>query len=92
MSWNVEIIGKPVDVVVELQAQSARETGQCKVEFDAALPHMIGLVKQNFVDPSGRYYLPLIRLYASGSGICESDKQVQRNCTVKVEPFYGKLV
>lgn len=95
MSWSISLIGTPPKLKEALQARSAKETGQCKVEYDAALPHLVGL-EQNF-DQEGSPQ-PLVAIEAQGSGYCQSggggmpEKQLRRNCTVKITPFYGTFV
>lgn len=101
MSWSICVIGKPEDVVSALQEESLKLTGQCKAEFDDALPHMVGLLRQNFAKPGTNYVVPKIKLTASGSGSStmpqgstdESQReQVQRSCVVNMETFYVKIV
>jgi hypothetical protein len=73
-------------------------TGQSKVEWDEAKPHLIALVKGNFMSeeylkqyPSQS--VPLVKIDASGSGSAKSDgTQLQRSCTVKIESIYTNLV
>jgi hypothetical protein len=97
MSWSITVIGKPENVVAALEAQSAKESGQCKIEFDDALPHLVGLVRQSFNEKPE--FTPMVRLEASGSGCASSDsnapgvmRQTSRSCQVKIEQFYAKLV
>ena len=90
MSWSVQLIAKPQKVVEALDAQSEKEQGQCKLEFDAALPHLKALVLENFNDSPGNE--PVIHLVASGSGCVWNGKETQRSCGVKIEPVYGVLV
>lgn len=92
MSWSVSLIGKPANVVKALEAESAKFTDQSKVEYDAALPHLVGLVQQNFVADESGYVEPTIKLDAAGSGYSRDGKQLQRSCRVKIEPLYTKLV
>lgn len=91
MSWSISVIGKPENVVAEIERESAKQTGQSKVEFDDAMPHLIGLVNQTFTK-AANYQVPIIKLDASGSGMSEGGEQKYRNCTVKIEPIYTKLV
>jgi len=87
MSWSVQFIGKPENVVTALEKESAKLTDQSKVEFDSALPSLIGIVKENFGEN-----VPLVKLVASGHGYAKDDVQVQRQLTVSVELIYGVLV
>jgi hypothetical protein len=92
MTWSVSFIGKPEAVVGALEKESDKLTGQCKVEFDAAKPLLVGLVKENFAAEGSGYTQGMIRLEASGSGACRDGKQLQRSCQVKLEQFWGTLV
>ena len=88
MSWSISILGKPEKVVEAIEEHSSTLNGQCKLEFDDAKPHLVGLVRQNF----GQHEGLLIDLVASGSGSADRDgKQVQRSCTVKIEASWRKL-
>jgi hypothetical protein len=87
MSWSVSVIGKPANVCAELGKQSEALNGQSKIEFDAALPHLLALVKENFGSIE-----PTIHLRASGHGSAQEGKQVQRTCSVSIEPTWTKLV
>ncbi len=91
MSWSIAMIGTAAGIEKALNERSAKETGQCKVEFDAALPHLLGLVKENFNNQEGGQ-APLIEVEASGSGYCKDGNQVQRSCTAKVTAKYGTFV
>ena len=92
MSWSVSYLGTPPKIVEALQAESERVSGQRKVEFDSALPHLVGLVKDNFA-PEGQP-VPMLQLKAFGSGTSQSDpasgevKQTQRSCSVSIERIY----
>jgi hypothetical protein len=91
MSWSICLIGSPDNVVKEIESHSGTLQGQCKLEFDAAKPHLIGLVKENFnADPA--ITPPTIKLEASGSGYAVGDIQRYRNCKVSIDSFYHKLV
>lgn len=84
MSWSVNFIGKPEKVVEALQAQSEKMSGESKVEYDSALPHLTGLVKENF----GYDYV--VNLSASGHG--QTGEKPYRQLTAKIELIYGLLV
>ncbi len=93
MSWSISVIGKPSAVCEEVDRQGASMSGQSKLEFDEAAPHLKALVKENFSKRPG-YLEPLVHLEASGSGVSEGSagEQIQRNCTVTLKPMYTKLV
>ena len=99
MSWSISFIGQPVKVIEALKEESAKLTGQSKIEYDSALPHLVGLVENNFATDGCGYTPPLVKLNASGSGTARKDpstgdveKQLQRSCRVSLEDFYSKLV
>lgn len=83
MSWSISVIGKPENVVKEIEAESERLTGASKEEFLAAKACMVAAVTNNFGDP-----MPLVVLDASG----HSDGTKYRQFRMKVEPQYTKLV
>lgn len=88
MSWSVYFFGKPEKVVEALEKQSTQLTGLSKEEYDEALPHLIGLAKQNFRKEGD----PMIKLNASGHGSKTGDEHTQRQCQVSLEIVYGMLV
>lgn len=94
MSWSVSLIGKPAAIAEELKAEIARQSGQCKKEFDAALPHMLGLLALNFSKPSGGYSPtpPTMKLVACGSGTTLGGEEVYGSCRVTLEEIGGKIV
>lgn len=85
MSWSVLLVGKPDNIVAALEFESGKLTGNCKEEFDGALPGLILLVRQNFQDRVGPGYgPPTLTLEASGSGTAENGKHMNRECQVKL--------
>lgn len=94
MSWSVALIGNPSKIAAALDKESARLEGQCKLEFDAALPHLKGLLAENFVadDATPGYPDPVLHLTAAGSGYQAGGKQVYRTCLAKIESLHGQLV
>lgn len=90
MSWNVTFIGDPINVVKALEENSAKLDGAFKVEYDAALPHLVGLVKENF---NNNGIGVIVKVTASGHGFKGTDGIDQyRQCTASVEQLYGVLV
>lgn len=88
MSWSVSYIGKPEKIAEALQGYStSMSAGQSKLEFDAALPHLTALVKENFGNEN-----QLLKFSASGSGYSINDEQKTRMCSVSIETFYAVLV
>lgn len=90
MSWSFSAIGTPAKIVAAIQEESGKLTGQSKVEFDGAAPHLKGLVLENFI-PESRGET-LLSIAASGFGSANADAQIDRSCTVKIERIYGKLL
>jgi hypothetical protein len=91
MSWTVNTIGTPAKVVEELDAHSARLSGPSKDEMDAALPHIKGIIENNF----GAYHeseAVIIRLNAYGSAQPGPDGApgISR-CSVSVEVLTARI-
>ena len=83
MSWSFSSKGKPDVVAKALEDYGATLSGQSKIEFDDALPHLAGLVKQTFENRAHRE-ATTIALTASGSGSATGDQQLERSCTVNL--------
>lgn len=81
MSWAVAFIGTPEKVAEALELHSNNISGESKVEYDEAKPHLIGLVKQNF----GYNYM--VKVNASGHGM-----QGSRQLSTLIEIVYNALV
>ena len=88
MSWSISFIGTPEKVVEALTAQSAQLSGESKKEYDSALPHLVGLVNENF----GTLYP--VKIMASGHGTTYTDSpdKSQRQMSASIEAVYGLLV
>jgi len=87
MSWSINFIGKPGNIVTALQKESERLTGQSKVEYDAALPYLIGIVQGNSnVDEQ---YLPVLHLQASGHAYIKDGETQYSTCQVQLSPLGG---
>jgi hypothetical protein len=82
MSWSIQFIGKPEKVAEALHANSEKLSGNSKIEYDSALPHLLGLVNENF-----GFDFP-VKLAASGSGSDKPDRQL----SASIETIYGLLV
>ncbi|MFA5727712.1 MAG: hypothetical protein WC886_08745 [Saccharofermentanaceae bacterium] len=85
MSWSIQFIGKPEKVIEALQGQSEKMNGESKNEYDSALPHLVGIVKENY----GFDYL--INISASGHGYSNGENST-RQLTASIQPVYGVLV
>lgn len=88
MSWSITYVGKAENIVKALNDYSGKVAGQTKLEFDDALPHLVGILNQNFSEGGAE----LLSLTASGSGWAADGKQVSRNLQVKLERLYGVVV
>lgn len=82
MSWMTILIGKPEEIVAKLHEHSASLDGQSKEEFDAALPHIIGVVEQNYSEGEA----PTLKLDASGHGY-----ENNRTCLVSVQQWAPEI-
>ncbi len=85
MSWSIELNGTPDEVVAALQEYAATLSGQTRVEYNSALPHLIGLVRQTFMSDQSA----MVELSANGTGLAKGVVQINRSCSVLIRPFYG---
>lgn len=86
MSWSVIFIGKPGNVSKALNENSEKLSGQSKIEYDSALPHMDALVKENF--NAKEEHTPVVKITASGHG----QKDSYGYFTCSIETLSGILV
>ena len=86
MSWSIALIGKPKNVANALEEHSTKMEGQSKLEYDAALAHMVALVKENFGAD------PIVEIAASGHGYTANGEQHQRQLVVNIKRIYVTLV
>ena len=87
MSWSIQFIGKPENVVKALNEQSVKFNNQSRVEYDSALPHMVALVKENFGPDD-----IVLKIIASGHGMANAKEQIDRYFTISIERIYGVIV
>lgn len=90
MSWSIFFIGTPEKVVEALEKESEKMSGYSKIEYDDALPNLIGLVKQNF--DKDATHKGLIKLNANGHGYNNGTEDINRVCNVSIEGSYGVLL
>ncbi len=84
MSWSIDFIGTTDSIIVALKEHSTKIQDFSKIEYDAVLPHLISLVKQNFnVDLD-----PTLRITANGHSY---GRQYQQ-CFVSIQPEYASFV
>ena len=82
MSWVITFIGNTENVVNALGEHSTKPEGQSKLEYDSALPYLIGLVKENFGNQ-----IQVVKVNVSGYGYAANGEQKQRCCTAFIEAF-----
>lgn len=90
MSWSVNLIGQPQNIIAALKEIGEKMTdANSKQEFEAALPHMEGILEQNF----NTNYPVAIQFVAHGHGTKDSEgKFISRALSVKTENLPGTLV
>lgn len=77
MSWSISAKGTPEEVIQALEKQSTVLGDQSKEEYDSALPHLIGLVKENIGGT--------ISISAYGHGSKNPDGSFsEKNCQVDI--------
>lgn len=89
MSWSISKQGTPSEVVEALKTQSEQLSGQSKVEYDAVLPHLIGLVETNYNRKNP--LLKGISLSANGHAYTETGSENGEdysNCNVSIQDHY----
>lgn len=80
MSWSINLIGKSENIKKELEAYGKILTGASKEEYDAALPHLNGLLSLNVNET-------VLEFSANGHAYGNNS-----NCNCSVKPLSGKLV
>jgi len=83
MSWSINLIGKPDNLVEALEKKSVELNGKSKEEFDEVLPSLIKIIKLNY-NSAGTSAL---RVVASGHAY-EGHSQ----CSIQVESVGGIIV
>lgn len=85
MSWSVRVIGSPAACAAELRTDAQRLRGSARRQYEDALPHLVGLVEQNFAEAefAGHASAELI-VEAEGSGVEVNGRQILRECTVSI--------
>lgn len=85
MSWSVTFIGKSDKVVEALQKNLEKLHSPTKEEYEAALPHMVELVSQNFENGN-----PIdMKIEAGGSAYIKDDKKESSSFWMKLERVWG---
>jgi hypothetical protein len=84
-----------VDVNAAIHAESAKFTGQSKVEYDAALPHLIGLLEQNQSEEATSGNGPdafLVSVSANGSASWRDGKKISGQLYAEIKRLAGRHV
>jgi len=84
MSWSISMIGTPAGVVDGLKRNSDLLCGQSREEYDAAKPHLIGLVEQVVGQK--------VKLNACGSAAFHDGVKKHGSCSVSLDAFYGDFL
>lgn len=84
MSFSVSYIGKPDAIKKKLVEESARLTGQSKVEFDAVKPSLDTILDQNVANG-------VVRLDANGHATFDKDVKKFGSCSVTVSSLGSQL-
>lgn len=79
MSWHVAIVGSPDAIIKALEGYSLTLSGQSAIEFSSALPHLCGLLRENFGSGS------MLKLEASGSGVADIGRPGEKPFDVAVQ-------
>lgn len=85
MSWSFYAIGTVEKLSEALEKESERLTGFSKEEFDAAKPHLVGLLSQNV-------NVGAVQLEASGHASKKDGKIDYANCSVNIKTLGQILV
>ena len=91
MSWSVNMVGVSAAIAEALPKEAEKHDGQSRLEFEAALPHLLGIIRENFVANQG-VSEAVLHLEASGHGHVRDGLQIQRSLRVKLDSFYATLV
>lgn len=82
MSWSYSGVGKVEELCRSIDTNAAQQSGQCKIEMDAAVPHLKALLNQNFDKNNPEL---IMEITAYGSGWCKDGEQVERSCSVTIK-------
>jgi hypothetical protein len=89
MSWSVSVIGKPESVAAKLDEIAGTLSGQSLEEYNEALPHLQGLVRQVVTTSDG--HGSLVNLRASGHATFANGQKTYGQVSVALDPWYGTL-
>lgn len=86
MSWSFQAIGTALAVLAAIDAYASQLTGRSKQEFEAAAPHLKGLVAQNTETSPAK---AAVKITASGHGYWLDDVCKSNTCAVSIERVHG---
>lgn len=86
MSWSLKLIGKAKNISEALEKQKFSDANS-EAEFQAARPHLVGIVNQNFGNDN-----QVLILTASGHGYFNNGEGINRNLQVELKSEWGTLV
>lgn len=87
MSYSVNFVGVAGAVADALTAQSEKMSGPSRDEYDKALPHIVGIVKQNYA--AAGQPAPVLKVAAYGSATTSAGEVISSTCSVHVEIIHG---
>lgn len=87
MSYSVSFVGSADKVVDLLTDYSNKTSGQSKIEYDSALPHILAIVKLN--SPGITESIAAVKVSAYGHSTTNGEEVVSSSCSVTVERIYG---
>lgn len=88
MSWSFRAIGTPENLSRALDAEAEKLDGDSRAEFEAAKPHLQGLLAMN-VNPQGPCTL---QLEASGHAYKKDGQVTYSTCLVAIANLGAQLV
>lgn len=88
MSWSFNAIGKPESFPQFFDGESARLTGDSKAEFDAARPHLAGLIALN----SNANATVTLQVNANGHASKKDGAVTYQTCVVEIKPINGNMI
>lgn len=85
MSYSVTFTGTPEEVKAKLAEESAKLSGQSKVEFDAVKPALETILDQQVANGN-------VRLHANGHATFVNSVKTYGNCSVECRGNYQEAV
>lgn len=92
MSWSVSCLGKPAKVIEYLESEETKSRCGTRDEYEAALPHIVGIVALNQFPEQNDYVEPVLKVEASGSAYTVNGERKTSSCRVSVDQVGYALV